>query len=452
MLSLSDEFEIKGNSFDGFKTAVKEMAQGTSCRLVESDKVIFYHYIEGPKTLKKILSVKPDALDGGKRPFYVFDRTSLEENNEENHEFRVGLIAEDVFSDAQWDKDIENGEKLVVKIGNDKFTISELAMNTLFQRAGLSGKSLVTPDLQRNIFLAHSFLANDRLSGQKPQKINVIYREEDGENGRKYKKIFAFLGRYYAYIPQTFLITLAEELMKDGALGTGEVYSWGVDQQRSYILIEFPQAAEDIQDAYKLPDKMIPGLYLATSDTGENSIVCRGTLRHEKSSLYIVTEEVKRKHLGDVNAEEITDKAKETIFANVRILPEVLSRLIGQSVKDYSKTDLSTPAGQEENRAAVSALIKRVWKKTADVFSKKTSTALLEAMTDEIDPSRRYSYYDVAVAFMDLPERVEGISRKSSAFVEFQRRCAKAPFLVEKAVSSPATTPADDEDEDIFLV
>ncbi|MGN0240896.1 MAG: hypothetical protein ACI4CS_04340, partial [Candidatus Weimeria sp.] len=365
-----------------------------------------------------------------------------------------GLITEDEASKMK-----ASGERLIIKIGDKKFTISEMAVATLLQRAGCSGRAFLKPDFQRNVFLAHSVLGNGntRYSGERPQKISVVSRKVSDEKGHEYRKVFAFLGKYYSYIPQTVLITLTEELSKDGSLGEGSCKEWCINHEHTTLLLEFPEAADEIQDAYHLPEKMIPGLYLTTSDVGESSVTVCGTLRAEKSRYFAITDEVRKKHTAGLSPEAVVNEAKDKIFANVRVLPELLAELMGKALLDYTSIDLSTTEGREKNLEAVSGAYKKVVAQTAGkAFSGKTAKSLLDCLCSEIDPSRLYSAYDVAMSFLTLPDRVEGIKTDSDSFLLFQKLCSRAPFMVKdlKKTTSPAvSTPAAEEDEgDIFLV
>lgn len=453
MFNIDNDATINGRDFDGFRDQVAEVVRATSVDFVPSDQVVFYHLVTNPEIIERIEDKKPGVLKEA-FPVYALSREVVEEDDEADgfHRLPIALLKKNHFTEKQI-KEIEE-EKLCIKIGSEHFSISEGAYNTLFQRAGLSGLALIRGDYQRNMLLAHSFFSPHRMLGDRSQKVNIVSRKMTTDDGYTYRKVFAFLGKYYKYIPQSILPTLAEDFIKEDLLGKGEVKSWSIDQTKTEILIEFPEAADEIQEAYKLPEKMVPGIYLASSDVGESSVRIMGTLRQKMCRYCVITDEVRRKHSGDVNPEAIAQKAKNRIFANVRVLPETLGELMGVSLKDYSRLDLSVTVDQDKNKSAVTDLYKKVLEKIAKSLSKGLQNNLYDELCSEVDPSKRYSYYDIAITFLELPDRIQGISQRTSAFEDFAKDCAKAPFIVKdlipKVITS-ATTPAED-DEDIFLI
>lgn len=444
MTKLNDMYEISGSDFEGFKDAVTETGSMTKSLEVNSDKITLLHKVTSKKQKDAIAEKYGDKYS----PYYIFTRESLEENNEEGKSFAAGLITNDTFPE-ELTRQMENTTLLAAKIGDEKYLISEHAMSTLCQRAKVSGFAFGSADLQRNAFLAHSLLSPDRKSGSKPQKINIIFREEEAD-GRKVRKIFAFLGRYYKFVPQTILISFAEEIMKGGDLGEPVVREWKINHERTYIYLEFPDAADEIQEAYKLPVKIIPGVILATSDIGENSIVARGVARQDKSDAYVITDEVSRKHSGDIDTDKVIEDVNNVIFANVRKLPEVLAELISRELMDYSSVDMTDEKVQEDNRAKVADAIKLAMKSVNGTLSARCRKQVEELLLEEINPARRYTWYDIAAMFLELPERIEGINKEGTAFLEFRRKAAKTPFFIKKQLEKAAKD--EEQEEEIVLI
>lgn len=448
---LLDGYEANGNNYDEFKEKVAAAAAHTSAKLVDFDtnNVVFLHKIKDDTTIKKIQS----EHGANKTPYFVLNRTSLEENDEMGKAFPVGLVPTDEL-DPHLVAEMSSTTELVMKVDGQKYFVSEIAMNTLLQRAKLFGNALASADLQRNVLLVHSFIAPSRMSGHKSGQMQLIIRTAEDSNGKVSRKIFAALSKGYAFIPQTTLIPIADGLMKADDMGEPSVLGWSINHARTFIYIEFPEAAEEMKEAYHLPDKYIPGVVLSTSDVGENSFTVRGCYRRDGHDSYVVTEEVSRQHRGDFVVEDFLARVDEEIFKQVRALPKVLEELLGRPVMDYDTVDLSTKGGQEANRSAMAKTLKDASKHLKGSLAKPVREAITRCLEDEINGCRRYTLYDVATIFMDLPDRVEGISKDTTNFADFRRKCGNIPFVLANAknTSSPSAPEGDDDPDEVFLV
>ena len=446
---LLDGYEANGNNYDEFKEKVADVAAHTSAKLVDfdSNNVVFLHKIKDDTTIKKIQS----EHGANKTPYFVLNRTSLEENDEMGKAFPVGLVPTDEL-DPHLVAEMSSTTEFVMKVDGQKYFVSELAMNTLLQRAKLFGNAFASADLQRNVLLVHSLIAPSRMSGHKSGQMQLIIRTAEDGDGKVSRKIFAALSKGYAFIPQTTLIPIADGLMKADDMGEPSVLGWSINHQRTYIYIEFPEAADEMQTAYHLPDKYVPGVMLSTSDVGENSFTARGCYRRDGHDSYVVTEEVSRQHRGDFVVEDFLARVDEEIFKLVRALPKVLEELLGRPVMDYDTVDLSTKGGQEANRSAMAKTLKDASKHLKGSLAKPVREAITRCLEDEINGCRRYTLYDVATIFMDLPDRVEGISKDTTNFADFRRKCGNIPFVLAKNTSSPSAPEGDDDPDEVFLV
>lgn len=444
-----DNFIAEGNDYEEFKKEVAEVAANTTAKVVDfdSDNITFLHLIKDEKTVARIQS----AHGANKTPYFALNRVSLEENNEMGKSFPVGLVPSDEL-DSTLVAQMSSTTKLIVKVDGVKYFVSEMALNTLLQRAKLFGNALASADLQRNVLLVHSLIAPSRMSGHKSGQMQLIIRTAEDGDGKVSRKVFAALSKGYAFIPQTTLIPIADGLMKADDMGEPEVLGWSINHARTFIYIEFPEAAEEMKEAYHLPDKYIPGVVLSTSDVGENSFTVRGCYRRDGHDSYVVTEEVSRQHRGDFVVEDFLARVDEEIFKQVRALPKVLEELLGRPVMDYDAVDLSTKSGQDANREAMAKALKDASKHLKGSLAKPVREAITRCLEDEINGCRRYTLYDVATIFMDLPDRVEGISKDTTNFADFRKKCGNIPFVLAKNTSSPSAPEGDDDPDEVFLV
>lgn len=418
---LLDSFKISGNEYPVFKEVVTDMDAVTKELIAYSKEITFLS-----------LCNLPEYQQPGKVAFYVLSEGIINGFLKFGNKFQVGLVPESEIG-AELLDELRNTTGLIAIIHDQKYIISDISIPLLCMRASISGNLTINrQNFVRNLHLADALFS-------KNEKIHFIYREypiaekSDGTVVTA-KKIFSALGGKYAMIPQDILIKMEQAVTKEGVLGRTEIKSWTVDHEFTDLFIEFPDAAKDFVDTYKLKEDVIPGLFLCTSDIGKSSVIVRGTYRIGRH--YIITDEVMMKHTskhldedGKVNVEKIVSDISDTIFSNIRKLPETLMELIGQEVLDYKKIDLSTEEGSAANFLALKNIYEKVLNKEFDkILPAKKRAALLECMCDEINTSIPYTFYDVATNFMSIPERIEGICR--TTLIDLRKVCAKVPYTL----------------------
>lgn len=295
------------------------------------------------------------------------------------------------------------------------YLTSANALQTM-DRFGMAGDFLLTPCIERDMMIAKQF--------EKDLGVTVISRSCNGT-----KKIFSILSDKYTHINQDILFDIVKEIETVGDMGEAKCYKWTVNNFFTKLYIEFPQKAKELSVLYGLKREMIPGILMTTSDTGDSSFKVKGTWRIEESNSLVVNTEVKRKHIGEINKENVIDDISNQIFAEYAKLPEALCNLMAHDVTDPS-WDLSTTAGLKANQAELENVIKTAFKRLGIVkaIGKKTEKKLREALVDEMDVSIRYTAYDIAMLILGLPERVEYMDKKKD-ITQLQKACSGAPFI-----------------------
>lgn len=371
----------------------------------------------------------------GSNLYYVLNRIYLDKYLNGDG-LKLGAIANSVFSDELFEE-MDTTTGLCAIIENEKFLIGNNALATLTMRAGVGGEVTVA----RNNVIRDTHFADALTSITDATKF--IYREDEAGN----KKIFACMSKGYNEIPMSILYHAIDKVADEDIMGKMEVNHWEISHNFTDIYVEFPEAAQDFMDTYGLTEKIIPGLFLCTSDTGASSVIVRGTYRYKNRC--VITDEVARKHSGTITAEELLDMINNQVFTKFRLLPEKLADLIGQTVVDYSKIDLSSIGGQETNRASVATLIKTlVNSDLKELKGQKRRAELIECMVSEINPTIPYTMYDIAMMFMWLPDRLNGLDKATMANVA--KACAKVPFEIEKRAKKLSSKP--EEDEILYLI
>ena len=341
-------------------------------------------------------------------------------------------------------KEAKDTTGLLAVIDGEFYVVGSSALATFSQRTGVSGETTLTRNgIIRDLHFADGLFINN-------EKTSIVYREAPTKDGETVRKIFAFLGKRYIPIEQSALAEILNKFDDEKLLGKTELRNYRIGHDFTDIYIDFPEAAKDIKDTYHLSDDIVPGMFLCTSDTGMSSVICRGTYRIGNS--YFTMNEVAKKHTASNTVEEFVKACDKEIFPDYRKLPEALASLMGEELINYAKTDLSTKEGKEENKARYIAVIKALSGKLFPpaIIPAKVKSALIEAVAAEMNPEVHYSLYDVAVTFMGLTDRTEGLLR---AQLEVMRKAsAKAPYVLQDKKFLSSVKTEKEEEEDIILL
>lgn len=426
--TLLDSFSLNGTDKDGFKEAVTVKAAHTRDEVIDPEDLTWLHILNGEPV--EVSTREKYGIADDKAVVYSLNEAGCRRAEEEGRP-PLATVAKEDFSEDQF-AEMTKKTCLGLKIWDEKFSIGENAFQTLNQRGQIAGLGTLVPTYSRNLFLASSIF-------RQGSAIHFVW-EEDGA----YKKVFAAFGSKYTYVPQTILLDVLDKLESDGTLGAPVVKGWLVNHERSLIVVEYPDAADDFTDSLKLPKKVIPGVLLETSDIGMVSITAEVVYRLDGMSSYIAPEILSIRHSGDIDAEDVISQIDDKLFPAIRKLPEALADLMGREVLNYSAADLNTSKGQEANVSAVSkAYDKAVCGRLTAFLGKKRRKALLEALVSEINPKKRYTYYDIAVSLMELPDRIDGIDHNSISFSKFEELVGQIPYQLQK--QSKKSSAGDDD-------
>lgn len=410
---LQDDLSIRGNHIGDFRRALAIVDKHTKAVKINTNDFTVLSYTEVPKGEDGYLYFF--ALPAGK-PWKGAegDKLPLGRIKKENILKRGGL---------ELIKEMSNGVKTLIMLHGEIYFLSNLSIDSLGRRANFSGRRLLENDLARNINLAQGFKTHvSQFNG------TMVYRK-----CKQIKKAFAVFSEKYTYVPQSILSTIIDNLDAEQTLGDMECKEWEVNHSMSKIFIEFPDKGHSLQQTYGLPDKFIPGLYLATSDTGHSSLTALPTWKVGGSVSYGVqmNEGGKRRHSGDVDPEEFAKSIGDNIFKQYTKLPERLGELLAIDITNPN-WNLNDSKDRRANKEAVSAAIKDTFKqlKMVKKVGKKLEVELYESLCGEIDPSLLYTAYDIATAVMELASRVDGIA--DSTRRNLQQTISNAPFCTFK--------------------
>lgn len=418
MYSLLDNMSIKGTDYQKFKKEVDNIAKLTNARTLRWDDVIIYSYQgetanpnEEPRLL--FIELNPHNL------WNMIPRPVLGKV--------VGFKKSDMEKKLGKDglKELTSQTKFLFKIKTSKYkelengrmvSVSDTIYPTLTQRLKVGGQLAVEPSLERDIFFAKG------IEEQVGNAFTGVFRKSDVSD---FEKIYATLSDRYEFENQTILYKIID-MLQGNNLGKVEVIKWSIDHSFTDIYVQFPEKGDQIAKMYGLPDKVIPGLYLSTSDIGSSSIICRGTWNINGASTTI--NELAFKHIGNLDAKDILSEVAKNIFSEYTQLPTVLCGLLQKNITDTS-WDLTTDAGQKANQDAVKDAFKTVFKECGivEAIGKKNEKVLFESVLDEYDYSSHFTAYEIVREMMELPNRVSGLSRNEVH--KLAKACYKAPYI-----------------------
>lgn len=417
---LLDTWNVSGKTIPEFSNAVADVKR-------------YSHIVKKNLSDFKILSRIDDAEYPDSFVFYYLDRRSIQELRENGKIPKKRMKKQDVIKADCLTEDFEKffqendltTRLMLIDNQNKLYFVSQGALATLSLRAKCAGDWFFSPSLSRDIAIAEILV--DSIDA-----VTVNYCEIGGV-----RKILSFCTEKYAEVPITILTDIIDKISSGdeqgdqqdeqparGKMGRVECKWWNLSHRYAEIYIEFPDVAKDIEATYGLPDQIVPGLYLATSDTADSSLFIRSTYRGSGKS-YVVVDEVQVIHKGNIKLDKVMESIDNTIFTKFLKFPEQLASLIMKDVTP-SGLDLTTEDGQLRNQSAVMDTIKNVFKAVGMVsaISKKHEKTLVSQLSCEINPEIVYTEYDIATLIMELPERLEGLDRKRS--VLFQKACADA--------------------------
>ena len=437
---LFDDYRVEGNDLNELKRTLKEFDDVTRPEIVRKKDMNLYFVPDVRHTEKRV----------AKNGKYVLEETKDLPENEIDKIHDAGSIfvyalpagnpwqysesgvprlstnrLKTEFLKTITDKDRFLNElkknKVFFTNGRSLYFVGENFISTFGLRVDMSGESLLDNTLERNVHIAQRLNNNDEMT--------LIIRNVEGVD-----KIYAALSAKYAYIKQSVLMDIIERFDPAKKLGKIVCNRWEITQTRTRIELEFPEKAKELQATYKLKDTLVPGLILEKSDVGECSVTIKGTWRLGNHPM--VEREIKKKHIGNIDIEQIVKQAKEEIFDKYTILPERLCELMLIDVSDPKARVYGSRKFAEINRDIIGKTLKYVFGQIdlVKAISKKNEKKLYEAMCLEFDPSITYTAYDICMAIMNVVDRMPKVNDVYRE--KFEKAVGKAPYAEYKLKSS----------------
>lgn len=381
-VKLLDGYSKTGTDVDDFDVEISELADSTVCERKDLSKFTYLSVIGKTKGMFIVIYLSPDFIENFESGlFFSFQNKSLD-MNQFTKKLTIDWMVK-TFGQENVDK-IEIGSLLILE--NKKIClVSDMAYKTLLLRLNIGADGLRQNFLARNVLLAKMAYECTGLS-------TCTYRTSEAGG----KKLMAVPSGKYTYIPQTILSEVIGKL----DLGKIECSYYYVDNRMSRIYLSFPEKANEISRLYGLKNKLIPGVYLATSDTADCSITARALFLNDGATFSIG--EIARKHEGDITSDSLLEDIERVVFPQFTIIP---NKLISLSLIEVDKPK---------------EVLKSVFREAGlvSMIGKNREVMVYNELCDEFDLSLNYTAYDLAMICLTLPKRITELSTDSKNKLE----------------------------------
>lgn len=385
MQRINEKYCVTGLSITEFKNEVKEMTDITSVeKFPLTDKYTFM----------SVLGIKNDRIDVvllneefislfNSGVFFLMDTSEAVTSKKWNC---IRGINKSYFPERFFEESVSVNDLIIIDDKNRIVLISDEAYRTMLVRFNLSCDGMLQKNLARNVMIA------EKMYQYVDCKSTVVTRR----NEKDYEKVMAVLSDKYTNIPQTILTDVITEMEKTEKLKCMGFY---VDNRISYINLGFKEKEEEVKDVYKIDDA-VPGIYLATSDTGDCSITAKAFFLFGGSKAYVG--EVMRRHEGVIDKDTILNDIKKSLFPMYMEVPDKLVKLMTIDIKDPEK--------------ALKKALKHV--QLVKLIGKKNEMSVTEQLLSELNTAMKYTAYDIAIMCLRIAERVTNLSNDTKRKLE----------------------------------
>ena len=416
---LLDSFIRTGSDVEDFENLLKEVEEHVSFVRCESAELSLLSYVP-----------RDDDVSNGHIGFFELDPqnlaspTTMSINDYCKHvagSYRRVLenkiLAKGEFEDLI--KELKNDTRLAIYIKPNDVYFTSNNIIAMMDRFDMAKGFLKKPCFERDAVIAKQFSDN--------HDCTLCVKSINGV-----KKIFSIASGKYTPLNQRILLDIIDMLSKSGGMGKPKCHLWEITHYKSSIYVEFPDKAKEISELYGFEEELIPGIWMATSDTSNCSLKIRGTWRRKNS--ITLFGEVGHRHIGDIDIKKIIDDVEKNIFSQYTKLPDALCDLMAIDLID-STVDVTTGAGQDANRAAIKSTLKSIFKEINMIkaIGRKRAKSLFDGLVDEFDASINYTAYDIAISILTIPERVNNVNPLIKE--NLQKACGLAPYANYKNIS-----------------
>lgn len=260
---------------------------------------------------------------------------------------------------------IEKTGDSVIKIGSQMMAASEKCMASIYTKLGVTGDSLQLygfSSQQDDKFLAKrtsyilrrdnfiKALMEEGVAGK------LLYRKNDDGDMRA-MHMFSPKGEH---IKQSNIIELIDYISSQ--MGSVPDINYTVEDDLTCVWVNFPDNADDFSDDKGTSQKIIPGVYIETSDTGECALTLRGT--ESIKGVYVYSGVVRRVHKGTFKLDEFKKNFDNHIFPEYLKYPQRMLALAAVDIDDvdayidalYEQSSLGQVLGRQKKEIKIALL------------------------------------------------------------------------------------------------
>ena len=399
-IELLDTWRKTGTDYNEFAATVEDIAQSTIIQHLKTDSLGLY-------------SVIPERCTSEKIALHAYTAQRALEHLEPARSALSIETCEKKMMPEEFMKEILQSSRLLLTAGkNTTYFTSHYLCRDLAARAELGGDAIYIPTEERDAYIMSRY-------AQKPMDVHMVIRKGISENDTPLYKVFALPSFTYQYIRQTFLLDIHKILQEQ--FGKSECEFWSIDHNLTKIWLSFPEKADDISRTYKLPDTLIPGVLMETSDTGDCALRIVAAWKKKSSGSRPLIGIFEREHRGKFSESEALKRVEDELATTYTKLPERLCELL--------TIDLPEPDAAIEKAISMLGTVK--------VIGKKRTKVLLDGLIGELPPDVKMTGYDLAMLFMDLPTRFIGDERAKDFF---EKSAGRLPFLDFDKIAAATTS------------
>lgn len=380
---LLDSWCREGNDFSEFAKVLTDLDRHTGVMLYNTRDIGLY-------------SLVPEACT---EDFYALSYVDSETKPSPYHLKQTSTLIQTMSEKLR--KELLDDSRLIMRLDKHAYLTSHYLCRDFAARADIGGDAIYSPSKERDAYVMSRYAQVER-------DVFIVYRFANVEPERTLKKVFSMPSSSYSYIRQTFLLDIFAELEK--AFGYGVCEFWSIDHNITRIWLSFPEKAEDISKVYGLPDTLIPGVLMETSDTGDCALRVVAAWKKKSSGSRSTIGVFEREHRGTFSESQAMERVKNELATTYTKLPERLCELL--------TIDIPEPDAAIEETFRLLGVEKGVGKKQARI--------ILEGLINRIPAGEKMTGYDLAMLFIDIPSLVV----KNDRIKEFFEKAAgKVPFL-----------------------
>lgn len=396
---LQDNFRKIGTALDSFIKDITTISNATEIFTVKPTEITFLSLCRIPKQQRD-----------GKLVFYVLSKEYVDDFVEFGEKLRMGAVDREVFGEELCDE-IETGTGLLAVINGEKYLVSRSALTTLCQRACISGDTTVNRNnLARDLHLADGLFSRN-------ERINFVYRTAGGLN-----KIFAAFASDFVLHKQDIITQALQH--EDFPFKDFSVRNYSIDNFYTEVELSLPGHA---------------GLIIRNSDVGLSSLVVKVVYRYNDT--FIIYSEHALRHDRGMSFEKFLHNTLAEAYDSLSSskFEEEMDKLSKIPVIDYTDFNEWNPFHKWDNyKGMEESLLNAVYDLLGKQLSKKALRTVTKSLCDSIEPSKPYSYFDVAMMLFEIPNSLTldaaTIANVRKALADFPQTITSLEAIEEHAV------------------